>query len=117
MDNTSCYSIENVERVKAFIQHRIAYSGMGKYYVEFPLPSTAPKNTAPGNMTMPENPENVYDVYVDSATDQVVLAKKPKKYLVDKQKGFLMEVGTITEKDNQLANSIFCHLLELASKQ
>ncbi len=117
MDYKNCFNEENYKAVKEYVNFSISVSGMGKFYVEYPVPVKKEKEEKPGNKTLPENPANVYDVYIDATTQYVVFQNKPRKFTFDNEKGFINASSSPIESDIVVANGIFCHLLTTALKK
>ena len=117
MKTNNCFNPENYTTVENYIAFRLSVSGMGKYYLEYPVPTEIIKDEKPGNKKLPVHPENVYDIYIDKSAKQLVFENKPAKFIFDPQKGFLNQDQKFGEKESSLADDIFCHLLKLAEKK
>ena len=117
MDSKNCFANENHVLVKEYIIERIKFSGMGKFYVEYPLPKNRGQEENPGNKKLPENIDNVYDVTFDESLNQIIFKNKPCMFVFKNEKGFVNVSPLVTANDDRLANELFCHLLSLAIKK
>ncbi|MDX2301773.1 MAG: hypothetical protein NW226_03190 [Microscillaceae bacterium] len=107
MNDQNCFTPENFSQVKAYILERILYSGAGKFYVEYPPDPNAQHD---GIKRPSAHPENVYDIFYENTSDQIVFKNAQKTFVFRDQEG-LMQVESLSKQEQVLALNIFCHLL------
>lgn len=110
MENKDCFSTEKFEKVSAYIAYRILNSSAGtNFYLEYPVD----KKTVHDGIKRPSNnPESVYDIRFEAETQQIIFKSQVRSFRFHVTEG-LLNKETQTKEDNDLANSIFCHLVAL----
>jgi hypothetical protein len=111
-DSKNCFNTGNFNKLKNYIETRILYSGMGKYYLEYP---PDPDYINDGIMRLPNHPENVYDIYTIKNNEQIVFENKLRKFAFHSKKGLVNE-RRMVKKEKKLAHEIFCYLLQFCKK-
>jgi len=108
-----CYTAGSFAKLKDYIIERIKFSGSGKFYVEYP----PDKEWVDDGIKRPSNhPENVYDVTYEKSVHQIHFENKMNKFIFLANDGLLLKKGR-SNSDNDLANKIYCFLLDMAEKK
>ncbi|MEO8666178.1 MAG: hypothetical protein ABI462_11855 [Ignavibacteria bacterium] len=113
INSKDCYTPASFSMLKKYIADRIATSGMGKFYVEYP---PDPEWIDDGIKRPSKHPENVYDVTYNSTVDQIHFENKKNTFIFFSKEGLLLKMGR-TNSDIDLANKIYCFMIDMAESK
>jgi len=107
-NNTSnnCFSSDNFQQAVEIIEFRISVSGMGKFYITYPK-EEGQKND--GRKRLPKNPDDVFDIYMDTDSKEIIMKSPKHHFRFHAQKGLFDR----QKVNNGLADELFCYLLKI----